>query len=365
MRVPFIFVVLVATAMFLPATAQEPASREAHGIHAVPAAAGGAALQPMQAPVLGFVSSSSGAVGTARHMRGMQFGNASAEIRAILGVPGAATLSGPLALPRGIERIHLAPGGGFGLVERATTALAIVQFNGTLALPLQPVAGALAQPAIVAFSPGGASAAVLSTQESRLQILAGLPAAPRIAASMNLADLPANIRTLALADDGITLLAGASDGGVFALRSGKTAQLLHSTRDLGGIVFAPSSTSALVFDRDGGRALMIENIAASPSTRLLAEGLSGINGDALLAFDGDAVLIGVSGAKQLTRIDLVTLQTAAVNLPVALGALQQLQAAHRFLISSRSGQPAWILDTSRETAAVYFVPRQIRMGLAR
>ena len=358
-------VVLIATATGLSTAAQELARHQRPAIRVAPAAATGSAMQPMQSPVLGFVSTSAGQVGSARRMHGMGLSSAVADVRAIIGVPGAASLSGPLSMPRGVERVYLSPGGSFGLAEQSAGAMAVVQFSGMLALPLQAVSGAIEQPAIVAFSPGGSAAAVLSTEEGRLQVLAGLPASPRIARSLNLSDLPANIRTLALADDAVTLLAGTADGSVLALRTGKTAQLLFSAHDLGGIAFAPASTNALLFDRDGNRAMMIENIATSPSTRMLAEGVAGITGDVVLGFDGGAAIVGAINARQLSRINLQTLQVDTVNLPVALTMLQPLQAAHRFLISSQSGQPAWIVDTSRETAAVYFVPRQARPVLAR
>ncbi len=53
------------------------------------------------------------------------------EIRAIQGVPGSSTVSGPIALPSGVLRVHLAPAQGWALVEQAPAgALGLMPFNG-------------------------------------------------------------------------------------------------------------------------------------------------------------------------------------------------------------------------------------------
>ncbi len=59
--------------------------------------------QSMQAPMLGFVNTTNGG-----------------EVRAIFGIPGAAILSQPLALPAGVTNLNFAPGQKYAIVAGAS-----------------------------------------------------------------------------------------------------------------------------------------------------------------------------------------------------------------------------------------------------
>jgi hypothetical protein len=364
MRVVFFSALIIFLSVGVCMPGQDLARREAPTLRVGASADLAAAQQPMQAPILGFVATSAGKPGHAHHTAVVGLSSGTTEVRAILGVPGAALLSSPLVFPRGTEHVYFAPGQNFGLAQRSG-AVAVFQISSGQVASLQALSGALASADMVAFNPGGSAAAIFSEEEGRLQIVAGLPGSPQVSHNLSAAELPANIRMLALADDGVTLLAGIADGSVLALHEGKAAQLLYSANDLGGIAFEPSVANALLFDRTGARLLLLENASTAPSTRVLAEGLAGVSGEVALQFDGPNAIVGALKAKQISRINLQTLQVDTVATPVALTMMQPLLAAHRFLISSESGQPAWILDTSTAAAAVYFVPRETRPVLAR
>jgi len=326
--------------------------------------AGSSASQPMQSPVLGFVASSRNALVRGQGRAGAGYSNPSVTVRAILGVPGAAMSSGALTLPRGVAGAYFAPGQNFALVEQSTGSLALLRFNGTLAGPLQAIPGSISRPDIVSFSPNGSAAAVFSSEEGRLSILTGLPASPQVSRDIS-ANLPPGIQALALADDGATLLASTSDGRVLLLPPGGGTETIYSGGQLSGLVFAPASNDALVFDGDGSKVLLLQNVSTAPATRLLAQGLSGISGAALLQFDANSAWAGAVNGKQLSHIDLQTLHADTVTLSVALAVLQPLLVPHRFLLSAQPGQAAWVLDTSNATSAaagnVYFVPPQLAM----
>ncbi len=323
----------------------------------VRASAASAVSPPMQSAVLGYVANAPTLLRPGHRPMGPTYSSSSAQVRAIVGIPGAAALSGPLVLPRGIERVYLAPGQNYALVEQMPGTLAFLQFTGTrVGLPVA-IAGAIEKPDIVTFSPGAASAAIFSADEGHLQVVTGLPASPQLSRDLSGADLPTGIAMLALADDG-TLLAGASDGRVLVVRPGGAYQVVYSATELGGIAFAPASDNALVFDRDGAKALLLQNAASAPSVRMLAEGLPGLSGAAILHFDGGTAVVGTMNGKQLSRIDIQTLHVDNLTLNAGLTMLQPLLVSHRFLLSAQPGEPAWLLDTSRETSAVYFVPPQ-------
>ncbi len=367
MEVPAIIVFIVSCSILLSASLLGAPQEQPDIAQPVALASASPATQPMQSPVLGFVTTSRTALVRGQGRGGEGYSNPSVTVRAILGVPGAAMLSGALTMPRGVAGAYFAPGQSFALVEQSAGSLAVLQFNGTVAGALQAIPGSISRPDIVSFSPNGSAAAVYST-EGRLAIITGLPGSPQLSRDVS-ANLPAGIQALALADDGATLLAVTSDGRVLLLPAGGGTETIYSGGQLSGLVFAPASTDALVFDSDGNKVLLVQNVSTAPATRLLAQGLSGIPGSALLQFDANTAWIGAVNGKQLSRIDLQTLHADTMTLSAGLAALQPLLVPHRFLLSAQPGQEAWVLDTSNATSAntgtvagnVYFVPPQLAM----
>jgi hypothetical protein len=315
--------------------------------------------ESVQSPVLGFITSAPSSLRRGHFLSGRTDLWSGLQVRAILGVPGAATLSSPVALPSGVVQAHFAPGETYALVERSRSTMAVLPFSGGQAGSLAPLPGSISTPDIVTFSPNASAAAVFSAGQGHLLVITGLPGSPQLSRDIGAADLPANVQMLALADDGATLLAGTSDGRVLCLRTSGAPEVVYSTSNLGGVAFMPASTDALVFDGDGNKAVLIQNVAIAPATRLLTQGLTGLSGAAILQVDSGVAIVGAINARELSRIDLQTLQVDQVALPAGLTMLQlqPLRTTHRFLLSAETGQPAWILDTSGAVAAVYFIPQ--------
>ena len=318
--------------------------------------------QPVQAPVLGYATSAPASAARGRGIPGRSYSSPPVQVRAMLGVPGAATLGTPIPIPGAFASIQFAPGQNYALVERPTGDVASIQFAGAQAGPLVPLPGGIANPDIVAFSPGAAAAAIFSSSQQRVVIIGGLPDSPRLSGSLSASDLPESIRRLAIADDGATLMAAAGDGRVLVLRAGSApAQVYNSTNPL-ALAFAPASTDALLVD--GNALVQIQNAARAPVARILAQGLRGLSGTALLQFGAGAAIVGSVGSKTVSFIDLASFRVDQISLPVGLSALQPLRAARRFLVASEAGKPAWILDATGEAATVYFVPLPLAAGAA-
>jgi len=320
------------------------------------------AAQPMQAPVLGFVSLAPAGTSGRRVHAGSEpvYSGARLRLNAIVGVPGSAALSGPLAIPANVASIHFAPGQEYAIVEMEPgESVALAQFAGTQMLPPAALPTGLMAPDLISFSPSASAAVLFSAAQPRVAVLTGLPGTPQLARQMEGSALPADISELAIADDGATIIAGTSDGRVLLLAGDGSQRLLYSAGELGGIAFVPGSSDAVVFDRQGGRAMLIANAATAPAMRPLAEGLSAPQtGASMLQVDTRAVVVSATGASDVWRIDLQTQQVQDIHLSSALTMMQPLRAAGRYLLSAQPGQPAWVLDTSGETSGVFFVPRQ-------
>ena len=301
----------------------------------------------MRSPVLGFVYTGSGS-----------------EVRAINGIPGSSTLGSPLALPAGVTGMAFAPGQEFALVEGASGAsIGVISFSGTTPGSLVQIPGAVSRPGVISFSPNGASAALYSASEGRLQVLTGLPNQPQLTREIGSSDLPDAVRLLVIADDGTTLLEGTVNNAVYLLASGG-AQLLENVQDLEGMVFTPQSNDALIFDRGAGTLSLLQGVSTVRSNRLLASGLTGLEGQVELQTDGGRAVLTSASANHLWEVDLQSLQVQDLQLPTAPGMLQHLRLSGQYLLSWQSGQPAWILNASQEKGSVYFVPAAAQAGTA-
>ena len=300
----------------------------------------------MQSPMLGFVNTPEGG-----------------EVRAILGIPGASILSPPLAIPAGVTNLYFAPGQKYAIVEGAAGAsIGVLTFHTANPGPLIEISGAISQPDIVSFSPNGAAAVVYSASEGRLEVVSGLPATPQIAREISSADLPNAVRLLALADDGVTLLEGATNNSVYWLAVGAGPQLLATEGDLEGLAFVPKLNNALIFDRNGGSLSLLQSVKIAASNRSLVKGLTGLGGKIGLQATAGSALITSAGSNHLYKINLQSSQLQDLQLPATATKLEPLRTSAKYLLSWQSGQPAWIVDTSGETGAVYFVPASVDAG---
>lgn len=300
--------------------------------------AGAAAAQsrpPLQVPLLGFV-----------------YEHDIAGVRPILGIPGASVLGETISLPDDVAKIHFAPGQRYALAERNTGSLAALPLTATSAGPLVEIDGALSSPELVRFSPNGGSALIWSSVAGKLQIIAGLPDAPRLAREIDRAELPGDVRTLAVADDAHTVLEGTEQSEIY-LVSGTGPEFLYAVDDLAGVVFASGSDNALVIDRAGGVASLLRHVTSGPSHEVIGNGLTGLTGEVGLQIDAHTAMIAGAESTDLWKIDLQTLQAEDVQLPASPTRLQPLVSAGRFLLSYKSGEPAWIFDAA---SGVHFVP---------
>ena len=278
------------------------------------------------------------------------------EVRVINGIPGASTQGSALALPAGVTGLDFAPGQEAAVAERSSgTSVGVISFTSGAAGTLVPISGAISQPEIIAFSPRGAAVALYSEAEGQLQVVSGLPSSPQLARSITVASLPASPRFLAIADNGETLLEGTAEGAVYLLAS-SGPQLLETVSGLGGMAFNPKSTDALIFDQGESALSLLPSVNSASPSRVLAKGLSGLEGTIALASDGRRAVITSTGAYQLWEVDLSSLQAQSLSLSTTPTMLRALIVSGDYLLAWQPGGLAWIIDTNQTKGAVYMVP---------
>lgn len=275
-------------------------------------------------------------------------------IRAITGVPGAFAYSDPLALPEGIIRVRLAPGRDFALVERAEASLGILHLNAGAADRVDSIGSAMAAADWVVFGPSGQSAMLFSASANRLQVLSGLPDAPRITLDLDGATLPERPHTGTVSDDGRLVLI-ASFHAVYRLGEENGAQLLLSGARISSVAVFHNGRDAAVSDHGTGTVYLLPNAAAAAGPRVLASGLDGA-GKIWPSWDGTMVFVARASALTMSSVVVASGEVRSFASYAAPVTLQPLRNRDTFLISASQGEPGWIFYRDGHDARVAFVP---------
>lgn len=298
------------------------------------------AAQGMQTPVLGFVNSAE-----------------QGELRLLLGIPGASALGEPLAIPAGLRDLFFAPNQSYALLApKADSFLGLMTFQGAEEGAVVSICGAIPQPDIVAFSPGGSTAALYSRAKGRLQVITGLPDSPQLVRVVLGSDLPDEVRYLAVADDGVTLAEGTVHNAVYVLPQLGLPRLLYTAGELQGMAFAPRTGDLVAFDRAAGTAFLLQDVEGASAYASLADGLSGLDGNVFLQTSRAGAVIASTKSNTLWEINLQSSKVQNIPLPGMPQMLQPLRISGDFLLFFRTGLPAWILDSNSAEGGISFVP---------
>lgn len=291
----------------------------------------------LDAPVLGFVARTQ-----------------PLELRAVLGVPGAARFSEPLALPEGVTALQIAPRHGWVLaVREGGPALAWAVESGS-AMALEEVR---TPPDLAAFSPSGKEAAFYWREAARLVVYEGLPASPRVARQSSDLGWPGDLSALALADGGEWLGGCTASGRLLLMGAADLVPIdLYSAEKLTTPAFLARSTDLVVADPAGARVLLFERPAEQTSMRVVLSGADGLEGpDSVWAGEPGTVFVASRDSRRLWAVDLST--GAARSLEAPLDApLQALRLPGLLLVSGSADQPAWLVHSAGATERLSFVP---------
>ena len=110
---------------------------------------------------------------------GFAYNSTSRELRAILGVPGAARWSDPLPLPEGFVSVRVAPGHRWALVKLESGEAGILQLDTLSYTRLTEIAAdAPSDPSALQFSPSGSAMALRTGGDGGLvTVWTGIPSA--------------------------------------------------------------------------------------------------------------------------------------------------------------------------------------------
>jgi hypothetical protein len=196
-----------------------------------------------------------------------------------------------------------------------------------------------------------------SANQQRLQVLTNLPREPRMVRELALAEAA----RIAVSDDGEWLLVASSSGAVDFIAPDGRAVPAFQAAGLPAIAFLPNRLEAAIGDGARGAIHLLGELDGAASTRLLASGLSEVSGIAGSP-DGSAIIAVAAEPGSGWRIDVASGAVRTFDLPVRPEFLQALRVPGSFLISSREGEPAWLLIPGDAEARAYFVPAVPKAG---
>ena len=270
------------------------------------------------------------------------------ELRALLGIPGAAHFSAPLALPEHTSAAHVAPGHDWALLQ-IEDRLAVLSLTGGEVAPLSE---GVARP--VSFSPSGREVAFYLPAQQRLVVYTGLPSSPTLAGNFAIAGASEDdVRLLAVADGAKTIAYSVESGRIWRLRPGdETAVLIYHTDAIGGLAFRPRQDQLFVSDASRTEVVLIEDLD-SPSWRTLLDAHSGLQAPGSLLVLGES--LHIADGKKLWTVALAGSGVESWEVP-GVGSLQPLALEGAILLDAPAGAPAWVLSSANGSRLLNFVP---------
>ncbi len=285
------------------------------------------------------------------------------ELRALLGVPGAAVFSDPLPLPGNVRRVHLPPGQQYAVLDRVDAGPAILLLNGARTGQLVPIPEAVPSSDIIAFSPRARSAVILAEAAGMLQVITGLPESPDIVLVLDTGLLPECPQALAISDNGRNILVSSSHA-VYQLHPDGTATVVANVSGVAALTYLPESPNAAIADRSTGSVYSLDSRGPSPTATLLVAGLVDL-GDITPDDSKGTLYITNPSRNSIWSIQLLNAEVGISELPVSPSRIDRLRDPDALLVALNPGEPAWIFLRKENLARTVFVPARSRFRVER
>jgi hypothetical protein len=271
-------------------------------------------------------------------------GPAQPELRAMLGVFGAARIGEPLAVPETVTRLYLSATQRYALVEQSSGAPVAVWGLDETALigdvagsgGLIAIAGALPHPDLVTFSPRGESIVLYARASGQLQVVSGMPSKPVIQNTLPI-ESPGAITTIAVSDDASVLVTKDSTGAVQISTGGTGWQPFYGAYSPSAWAFVPRTHDLIIGDSQEHALFLIEQAGSTNTRVVLAENCS--SDQLAVTSDGQTVVALDSRRSILWTINLKTRLSNVTTSAQNLNLLILLRNGNTFLASSREDSP--------------------------
>jgi hypothetical protein len=297
--------------------------------------------------------------GLARPVLGFFFDPANG-LQPIQGIAGALTIGTPLELTPTLTAALVSPRQDYALATAAgNSGLLRVMFGGQVSV--EPLGIPIAGSDLVAISPTGSAAAFYDRARNRVQVVAGLPAAPALAQEFDLSAIPGVLESLAVSDGADAVLAGFSgveQGAAVAFGSDGSVTVLSALRRATAARFLARSRSVVIADGLSSELYLVRDITGVAEATLLANAAQGLREPVAVAVskDGKRAFVANSGSRDVAAIDLASTGITITSCLCSPSQLTPLDGNAVFRLTEPSAGPMWLFDGDAGEPRIVFVP---------
>jgi len=290
-------------------------------------------------------------------VEGFTFDGPTECLRAVNGVPGAATL-GPAVLSE-VEFGTVAPHLTYGIVFKNRTAMFVSKL-GSSHVSTTPLAGVFGQPEAAVWSGDGSEVVLFSRSGKWLQTISGLPGSPKVNQHQDLSVLSGLLCDVAIHAPGseIAVAMCGRQAGAYLSTPGQSFTPLPRMENPIALDFSADGTELYVIDA-GARKLIAIRLSNSTSEEFVVHGLATPFAIRAVVDSSNKTLLYIaSRSDRLLGIYSPSLQKMekTIRLSFEPTGIQGLGLAS-FVVASRvaPGDPLWLFTTVPQPA-VFFVP---------
>jgi len=313
-------------------------------------------LQIVPAVLLASVAAAQTGTALSGPTMGLVFDASQSALRPIRGIPGAATLGDAVNPGFPLASATVSPRQDFALALRADDSSVVLALagGGSAAVP-----GARPAPALMVFSPAGATAALYDSGAGRVQVLTGLPDAAAVQSDVDISALAGPVAALAVDDAGSTLFlaAGAAETvALYRIAMDGTSQFLASFRSVAALRLSVNGREALLADSAAGAVYAIRDLRGAGRMETIASGRDGLGIPIAVESDSAGRIFVADQAGNVTILNRG--RGPVVSLPCGCtpAGLFRLSGTATFRLTEPSNGPMWVLDASGADARIVAVP---------
>ncbi len=305
----------------------------------------------------GSSAASAGVAAASQPILGYTWDSAHGDFRALLGVPGAASLSNSSVTKGAFSSAILCLRKSYALLTNSSGSIYVASLPDGEPIQVSPE---VVNNQRIVVSPSCSTALVYAPGVSSAGLITGLPSAPELR-PLNFA-AAASIVAAAVGDLGDVLLASSQPDGSASVQllpaSGGTSTLATLQR-YGAMAFASGGTTALLADSGANRVLMVSPSATGVSAVLLASSSDGVSLPFAIASsaDGRQAVIANRTGTPLLRVTLAANSAPAkVPCPCQPSELIPLAGNAVFQLSDLSSGTIYALDGTPAIPRTVFIP---------
>ncbi len=286
-------------------------------------------------------------------LAGYVFDGSSRAVRPVQGIPGASLMGDALDFGISVSSAGVSPRLDSAIVVAADGSLHIFSLNGGAAAEVA-VNGIAMSPQRIAYSPTGSAAALYGN--GKIQVVTGLPSAPKPGSSFDVAALltvpggrerAAMNGSMAVSDDGAYVLVSAGSG-MHLLGAGGASQIASERGAMAA--FSPGTHDAAIA---GSRVTLIKDVGGTAAQQEIASGGSGVVGAAFSA-DGASLYVASAAARGVAIYHLADGSSTAIPCDCTPAGITAMGNVYR--LNEAGSAPLWLLDTTATGPRIVFVP---------